>query len=257
MWGRNKKQSDDKAPQVIESLEALKRQIKQAYTTQRWNVVDENIVKLLTLLRHNNTVVGIAQSDLAELYAYWGITLQQERRYEEAYKQLQTAEKLLNLNIEQAEAFARQQEITLVGEGESLDMDVILQALEALAEAMIQRGASGTSGVMEQVVKVADIVGNRERQWNARYRLATYTSGLTDWEKLLPMAQELGQYAHRQKSLPSLLIAMRFVVEALIGLQRLDEAKEAQRFVVDLAQYLNDGSLPNEEAEMARLSAVR
>jgi hypothetical protein len=53
------------------------------------------------------------------------------------------------------------------------------------------------------------------------------------------------------------LVAMRFIVEALISQHRLDDARTAQQLVVDIAKFINDLSLPSEEAEMARLSAVK
>lgn len=254
MFGRNK---ENAVPREAETLEKLKRNLKQAYTMQRWDQADDAAIKVLAYLKSHAETIGASQSELAEWHAQRGIALHNQRRYEPAFQQLELAERWLNMSLDEAIAFARQQDITLTGEGESLDTDLALLALETLAEAMVQRGTSGAGQVLEQVVKVADVVGQRERMWNARHRLATYTAGLADWDKLLRMGQELGQFANRHKSLSSLLVAMRFIVEALISMQRLDDARAAQRLVVDIARFINDASLPGEEAEMARLSAVK
>jgi hypothetical protein len=254
MFGRNK---ENAVPREAETLEKLKRNLKQAYTMQRWDQADDAATKVIAHLKSHSETIGASQSELAEWHAQRGIALHNQRRYEPAFQQLELAERWLNMSLDEAIAFARQQDITLTGEGESLDTDLALLALETLAEAMVQRGTSGAGQVLEQVVKVADVVGQRERMWNARHRLATYTAGLADWDKLLRMGQELGQFANRHKSLSSLLVAMRFIVEALISMQRLDDARAAQRLVVDIARFINDASLPGEEAEMARLSAVK
>ncbi len=254
MFGRNKK---DDTPRDADTLEKLKRNLKQAYTLQKWDQADDAAAKLMAHLTAHHETMGASQSELAEWHAQRGIALHNQRRYEPAFKQLELAERWLNMSLSEAIDFGKSQGITITGEGESLDTDVALLALETLADAMVQRGEYGAGGVLEQVVKVADVVGHQDRMWNARYRLATYTAGLADWDKLLRMGQELGQFANRQKSLASLLVSMRFIVEALISQQRLDDARAAQRLVVDIATFINDASLPGEEAEMARLSAVR
>jgi hypothetical protein len=254
MFGRNKKED---TPREAETLDKLKRNLKQAYTIQRWDQTDDAATKLFAHLRTHSQTIGATQSELAEWYAQWGIALHNQRRYEPAFQQLELAERWLNMSLEEATSFASSQTITLTGEGDSLDTDLALLALETLAEAMVQRGTSGAGAVLEQVVKVADVVGQPERMWNARHRLATYTAGLADWDKLFRMGQELGQFANRNKSLGSLLVAMRFIVEALISQHRLDDARTAQQLVVDIAKFINDLSLPSEEAEMARLSAVK
>lgn len=254
MFGRNKK---DDTPREVETLEKLKRNLKQAYTVQRWDQADDAAAKLMSHLTSHHATIGASQSELAEWHAQRGIALHNQRRYEPAFQQLELAERWLNMSLSEAGDFAKSQNITLTGEGENLDTDLVLLALETYADAMVQRGTSGAGGVLEQVVKVADVVGQPERMWNARHRLATYTAGLADWDKLLRMGQELGQFANRQKSLGSLLVSMRFIVEALISQQRLDDARAAQRLVVDIATFIKDSSLPSEEAEMVRLSAVR
>jgi len=254
MFGRTKK---DDTSRDVEMFEKLKRTLKQAYTIQRWDQADDAATKLLAHLTAHEETIGATQSELAEWHAQRGIALHNQRRYEPAFQQLELAERWLNMSLSEATDFAKSQKITLTGEGDSLDTDLALLALETLAEAMVQRGTSNAGGVLEQVVKVADIVGQPERMWNARFRLATYTAGLADWDKLLRLGQELGQFANRHKSLGSLLVSMRFIVEALISQRRLDDARAAQRLVVDIAKFINDISLPNEEAEMARLSAVK
>lgn len=254
MFGRPKKED---TPRDIETLDKLKRNLKQAYTIQRWDQADDAATKLMAHLTAHRESIGASQSELAEWYAQWGIALHNQRRYEPAFQQLELAQRWLNMSLDEAGHFATSQNITLTGEGDSLDTDLALLALETLAEAMVQRGTSGAGAVLEQVVKVADVVGQQERMWNARHRLATYTAGLADWDKLLRMGQELGQFANRHKSLGSLLVSLRFIVEALISMQRLDDARAAQQLVVDIARFINDISLPGEEAEMARLSAVK
>lgn len=233
----------------------LRNRITQNVQAQQWGQVDTDMLTLMPLLRDTSETMPVTQSMMAELHGQWGLTLNAQRRYQEAYKHLLLARELLYADHESAVAWAVGENLKMEGEGGQIDLHLALRVLEALADSAVRLGQPGAGEVLQGVVEVADMVGDQAKRWEARQRLAAFTAGMADWQGLLELGREMGHIARQRHNLPDLLEGLRQVVEALVGLKELDQAIEAQRLVVDIARHLADPSLPDEEKEFTKLRA--
>jgi hypothetical protein len=254
-WLRKESGENDEtaAAEARQRLTHLRESIAVALHHEEWNTADTNIIAAMKLLRETSSVAPVTQSTMAELHGQWGLALNGQRRYDEAYKHLIQAERLFNMDHEQAIAWADSEGIRMEGEGDELDLSLALAVLSTLAEATIRQGQPGAGEMLMQVVEVADMAEDEPMRWESRLRLATFMAGMADWASLMELGRELGAIARERRSLPHLLEAMRQITEAQIGLENLPLAIQAQTLVVDIARYLKDATLADEEAELQKL----
>lgn len=252
-WGRKKKDQVALADEARQILNNLRLEIKQNIEAQEWGKVDNDMLKVIKLLHGSSRVAPVTQSTLAELYGQWGLSMMQQKRYEEGEKHLKMAQKLFNMEYEAAVAWAANQKITMQGQGEDINIELALEVLKTLADRALRQGQSNAGEMLEQTVKVADILGDHRKSWDARERLSTFTAGAADWQTLLDLGRQMGALSMQQRNLSQLFFAMRQLSEASLGLKMRDQSLDVQQLVVDIARYLNDPSLPNEENELSKL----
>ncbi len=259
MWGKKEPKRDPKevaAEEARAALDTLLRQIQQNMAVRNWDAVDQGTLKTMQLLHKTSELAPVTQSVLAELHGRWGLVMIEQRRFEEAHKHLALAEQLFNVDQGEAVALAARDKITLEGTGPEIDLTLALAVLRALAESAVRIGDPNGGALLVQVVDVADMVGSDEERWEARERLATFTSVAGAWEDLLAIAKDMGRFAQEQRNLHYLLTAMRLFSESYIGIKEMDKAIAAQRLVVDIARFIQDSSLATEEAELSKLHAA-
>lgn len=252
-WGRQKKDQVALADEARQMFSKLRLEIKQNMEGQEWGKVDNNMLKVMNLLHASSDIAPISQSNLAELYGQWGLSMMQQKRYEEGEKHLRLAQQLFNMEHEAAVSWAANQKITMQGEGEDINVPLALEVLKTLADRALRLGQSDAREMLEQTVKVADILGDHRKSWDARQRLTIFTAGAADWQTLLDLGREMGALAMQQRDLSQLLFAMRQMSEACLGLKLRDQTLDIQQLVVDIARFLNDPSLPDEENELSKL----
>lgn len=254
-WIQKGEREEGRADEARRALASLQAEIEREMEREQWGAADERLVRAVQLLRAEAPRLSVTQGAMAQLHGRWGLVLLQQRRYEEAHKHLALAERLFNMEIDEAVAWAEQEGINLQGEGDEVDFALALEVLSALADSTVRRGEKGARLVLRQVVEVADMLGNGERAWDGRQRLATYLAGMAAWSDLLQVSREMGALARQQRHLPALLVALQEMAEAYIGLQEMAEAIAVQALIVDISRHLNYPSLASEEAELARLKA--
>lgn len=252
-WGRQKKDQVAIADEARRLLNNLRLEIKQNFEAQQWGKVDSNMLNLIKLLHGKSEVAPVTQGTLAELYGQWGLGMMQQKRYEEGEKHLKISQRLFDMEYETAVEWAANQKITMQGQGEDTNIELALEVLKTLADRALRLGQPNAREMLEQTVKVADIVGDHGKSWDARQRLSTFTAGSADWQTLLDLGREMGALSMQQRDLSQLLFAMRLLSEAFLGLKMRDQSLDVQQLVVDIARYLNDSSLSDEENELSKL----
>ncbi|HEX8680802.1 MAG TPA: hypothetical protein VF707_00715 [Ardenticatenaceae bacterium] len=235
------------------ALADLRQQIAAGMQAQQWSAVADDMVLAMQFLRDTSATTPVTQSTLAELYSQWAIAINEQRRYEEAYTMLQTADLLWNLEHEQAVAWAREQGITLQGEGTAPDLGLVLAVLAALSENAARFDSDDTGRILTQMVAVADLAGDEQARWMSRSRLASWSAEEENWRTLLTLAREMVALAREQGDLLRLLEAMRQFAEAYAGMGDMSRTIEVQRLVVEIARTTNHPSLEREREELRNL----
>lgn len=245
------------AQQARHAINGMRLKISRAFQAEQWGEVDSLSLQMQKLLRERSAQAPVSQSLLAEVVARWGLAQYEQRRFEESVEQLARAERLFNMENAEAAGWAASRDITMEGEGPPLDLRLALRSLRVLSELLVRHGDPRSGAVLDEVVGVADMLQDDEARWEAREKLAVFTTGLADWPRLLVLAQEMGVIARRQRDLTKLMQALRFFAEGYVGQQQLERARDAQRLVVDIARFLNHPDLTEEETELEKLRAMR
>lgn len=251
--GKEKKRGAPAPDEVRGALAELRGRIAQNMVEGQWGAVTDDVALALQLLRDTSGIVPVTHSLLAELYSHWSLAINGQRRYEEAFAMLQSAEQLWNMEAPQAVAWAKEQGITLQGEGEEPDLNLILAVLTALSENAARFDSADAGRVLREMIGVADLARREQEGWLARTRLAAWTAEQQAWPTLLALAADMATIARRSRDLNRLLDAMRQFSEAYIGVGQMERALEAQRLVVDVARALDHPSLEREQGELRTL----
>jgi tetratricopeptide (TPR) repeat protein len=224
-----------------ERIEEARARVARNAQARQWGAVEREIAGLMTLLRESSRRAPASQSLLAELHARWGLALMEQRRPEEALKQLRAAEQLFNLDLPDAIRWAADRGITVTEEGDPPDLMLALATFKTLADRAAQKGEPEAGRFLRQVRDVADLIGDETEQWRARRRLALLTAQNGTRDELLEVGLEMGLFAREQKNLSYLLDALQHLAQAFEKMGQGDEAEESRRLAEDVTRFLQEG----------------
>lgn len=243
------------AAKLARERTALQKRIAASVAAREWAHADRDLIALSRQYRERSAQLPVTQSDLATFHAQWGLVLTGQRRPDEADRHLTAAERLFNMEYEEAVEWAGDEGILVEEVGNEVDLRLALEVLKILAESAVRQGRPDVESLLPQVVAVADLVGDPDEQWAARERLAAFNVASARWEQVIELGREMGWMAQSRRKLPLLQSALRFLTEALIGLREMDEALATQGLLVDVGRFLGDPTLPAEEAALARIQS--